>query len=70
MKSNLYAAVGILDYWVIDVNGSQLIVSRDPTPDVATPRGFRYASTKILNVGDTITPLAATGAIAVADLMP
>ena len=70
VKSNLYAAAGILDYWVIDVNGRQLIVFRDPTPDAAAPRGFRYASTQILNVGDSITPLAATAAIAVADLLP
>ncbi len=70
LKSNLYAAAGILDYWVIDVNGRQLIVFRVPTPDAAAPRGFRYASTQILSVGDSITPLAATTAIAIADLLP
>ncbi len=70
VKSNLYAAAGILDYWVIDVNGRQLIVFRDPIPDAAAPRGFRYNTTQLLNVGDTIVPLAATTAIAVADLLP
>ena len=70
VKSNLYAAAGILDYWVIDVNGRQLIVFRDPIPDAAAPRGFRYDTMQVLNVGDTIIPLAAQTAIAVADLLP
>ena len=30
-KANLYAAAGIADYWVIDVNGRRVEVYRDPT---------------------------------------
>ncbi|MBL8867372.1 MAG: Uma2 family endonuclease [Gemmataceae bacterium] len=69
-KSNLYAAAGILDYWVIDVNGQQLHVFRDPVADATAPRGFRYNSIQVLDHADTITPLAGSVPIAVADLLP
>lgn len=32
-KANLYAAAGIADYWVINVNAQQLHVFRDPQAD-------------------------------------
>jgi Uma2 family endonuclease len=70
-KSNLYAAAGIRDYWVLDVTGRQLLVFRDAVADPTAPRGHRYATQQTLNVGDTITPLAQPAAtIAVADLLP
>jgi Uma2 family endonuclease len=68
-KSNLYAAAGILDYWVIDVNGRQLHVFRNPVADAAAPRGFRYNAVQVLNETDSITPLAGASPIAVADLL-
>lgn len=70
-KSHLYAAAGIADYWVVDVNGGQLFVFRDPVADPAAPRGFRYNTTVTLARGQTVTPLAApTAVVAVADLLP
>lgn len=70
-KSNLYAAAGIADYWVIDVNTPQLFVFRDPVPDPSAPRGFRYNTIRTLNRGDSIAPLAQPAAtITVADLLP
>lgn len=69
-KLQLYAAAGILDYWVVDVNGRKLHVFRDPVSDAAAPRGFRYNAIQVLNDTDSITPLAGTTPIAVADLLP
>lgn len=69
-KSNLYAAGGILDYWVIDLNGRQLHVFRDPVADAAAPRGVRYNSVQVINDTDSITPLAGSTPIAVAELLP
>lgn len=70
-KSNLYAAAGVPEYWVIDVNDPRLLVYRDPVADTAAPRGFRYATTQTLSATDTVTPTAApTAVIRVADLLP
>src|SRR6478672_631944 len=33
IKAELYAAAGIADYWVVDLNSRVLIVHRDPQPD-------------------------------------
>ena len=70
-KSHLYAAAGIAEYWVVDVNASQLHIHREPVADDAAPRGFRYASLQVLNPTDSIAPLAAPdSAITVGELMP
>ena len=70
-KSHLYAAAGISEYWVVDVNASQLHVHRDHIADTESPRGFRYASVQVLNPTARIAPLAAPdSSILVGDLMP
>jgi Uma2 family endonuclease len=70
-KADLYAAAGIADYWVLDLNGRQLLVFRGPIPDSASATGFRYAATQALDATTTISPLAAPiAAIRVADLLP
>lgn len=70
-KVHIYAAAGVPEYWVIDVNAPQLLVYRDPTPDPAAPRGHRYATTLTLTAADTVTPTAAPNAVVrVADLLP
>jgi Uma2 family endonuclease len=70
-KSHLYAAAGIADYWVVDLNNRLLHVHRDPVADEAVPRGYRYSSVQILTVSESIAPLAATSAnIKVADTLP
>ncbi len=71
VKSHLYATAGIPDYWVVDVNALQLHVHREPVADETAPRGFRYASVRVLASADRIAPLAAPDSpIAVADLLP
>ncbi len=70
-KSNLYAAAGIADYWVVDVNGGQLFVFRDPVADASAARGFRYNTVLTLARGQLVTPLAApTATVPVSDLLP
>src|SRR5438309_7432253 len=41
-KAELYAAGGIADYWVVDLNNRVLIVRRDPRPDPASQSGSSY----------------------------
>lgn len=70
-KAELYAAAGVPEYWVIDVNDPRLLVYRDPVPDAAAPRGHRYATTQTLTPADTVSPTAVPNAvIRVADLLP
>lgn len=62
-KRLLYARAGIRDYWVVDINGRRLLVYRDP-------QGGDYASQQTFGPADTVSPLAAPGAIVrVADLL-
>lgn len=70
-KANLYAAAGITDYWVVDLNHSRLVVFRDPRPDATAPHGHSYYEMIYRAPGDTIAPLAApTRPVAVVDLLP
>jgi len=70
-KRGLYAAAGIADYWVIDVNGRLLLVFRDPVADATQPHGHGYATALTLGANDAVAPLAAPAAnVRVADLLP
>jgi Uma2 family endonuclease len=70
-KAELYAAAGIADYWVSDLNNRILIVHRDPRPDPASGSGSSYATVLRLTPGQTVSPLALPqSTINVADLLP
>ena len=63
-KNRIYARNGIPEYWVVNVEGRELIVHRQPGAD-------GYASVVTLQETDTVSPLAApTSVIAVRDLLP
>jgi Uma2 family endonuclease len=70
-KMSLYAAAGIREYWVLDVNSRQLIVHRDPTPDANATFGYTYTSIQSYTSTATVSPLAVPGAsLLVSDLLP
>lgn len=63
-KLALYAAAGIAEYWVLDVNGRRLHVFRGPAGD-------SYATRLTYDDTESVTPLAAPhAAVRVADLLP
>jgi Uma2 family endonuclease len=71
LKMSLYAAGGIAEYWVVDVENRQLLVFRDPRPDASASHGHGYATRLTLSPADAISPLAAPGVtVAVGDLLP
>ena len=71
VKTSLYAASGIADYWILNVVDGQLEVYRDPVPDTNARFGWAYASRSDLLPGATVSPLALPGAsIAIVDLLP
>ena len=61
-----YAAAGVPEYWVLDVNGRQLLVYRDPDP-----AGRTYRTQLTFAEAESVSPLAApTASLRVADLLP
>ena len=51
-KANLYSRAGIVEYWVLNVNNSRLIVHREPAAE-----GFR--SVQVYGLEESVAPLAA-----------
>ncbi|MFO0802867.1 MAG: Uma2 family endonuclease [Gemmataceae bacterium] len=71
VKLGLYASAGIADYWVLDVNGRELHVHRDPKPDPSAPFGHSYANVTKLAASASVSPLTAPHAnIVVSDMLP
>ena len=72
-KAQLYAEVGVPEYWVLDLNGRVLHVFRDPQP-LRLPlelAATAYRTHDTLGPSDTVSPLAAPAAtVRVADLLP
>lgn len=65
-KASMYAAAGIADYWIVNMQDRQLEIRRDPQPDATQEFGHGYASLVTLKPGDTASPLAApTGRVPV-----
>ena len=68
IKADLYAAAGIADYWVLDVDGKRLFVFRDPMHQGVSKT---YQTKMILSPTDTISPLALpTATVTVGDMLP
>jgi Uma2 family endonuclease len=69
--AELYAAAGVPDYWVTDVQGGQLFVHRQPVADATAKYGHRYAAVTVLTRGQSLAPLALPGRPVAADeLLP
>jgi Uma2 family endonuclease len=63
-KVPLYAAAGIREYWIVNLNSQTLEVYQDPQNGV-------YANTFTVPATGTISPLAAPQSVVlVADLLP
>ena len=61
-KPSAYAAGGVSEYWIVDVDRDEVIVHREPS-------ATRYASVTRFAPGDTITPLVDLPPIDIAALL-
>jgi Uma2 family endonuclease len=61
-KTATYAAAGVADYWIVDIDRNEVLVHRDPT-------GKSYASVERLVAGDVLTPLIDVPPVDVAALL-
>src|SRR5262245_12072467 len=70
-KSSLYARAGRPEYWIVNLVDRVLEVRRGPVASGGAPYGWDYATVEVWREGESVSPLAAPGAvIAVADLLP
>ena len=69
-KVELYATAGIPEYWVVDLDGGRLLVYRNPAPLPPALEATTYRTQLVYTAGDTLTPLHATHAVNVSDLLP
>lgn len=68
-KARLYASAGVEDYWIINVQASQIEAHRRPVTDGQTFGGYREVTT--FRAGQTIAlPGKLTVQVSVADLLP
>lgn len=71
VKSHLYAAAGVPDYWVLDLESRRLIVMREPVADESADLGYRYTKVETLTADGHVAPLEKPDArLAVADMLP
>jgi Uma2 family endonuclease len=70
-KAELYAAMGVRDYWVADLRHRRLLVYRDPAPSSTIASGFTYLDRRSYGIDEMISPLAARDhSIRVLSLLP
>jgi Uma2 family endonuclease len=53
-KAMEYAAAGVAEYWIVNLNARCVEVYRDPFADQAAPLGFRYPPPTVVLDGDAI----------------
>ncbi len=69
-KMSVYAKAGIADYWIINLFERQLEVYRQPKRVFPTPFDYEFPEVITLTELESIKPLAANLAVAVANLLP
>jgi Uma2 family endonuclease len=71
VKTSLYAANRIPEYWIINVNDNQIEVYRKPVEDAGRRFGWRYGELTVLRPPAFFSPLAMPDArIDVAEMLP
>jgi Uma2 family endonuclease len=70
-KALEYAAAGVQEYWIVDLNDRCIEVYRNPVPDRTAPLGFRYPPPTVVKENESLAPLALpTANIKASDLLP
>jgi len=70
-KAVLYATAQIQDYWVVDLNGRQLIVFCNPVADPESPGRLKYSQVIYHDEAESVSSLVMPDRpISVADLLP
>lgn len=67
-KTSLYASAQVKEYWVLNIPALRLEVYREPRQDAHAEFGWSYFVHLVLTREDTVTPVAVSGSLTVADL--
>lgn len=67
-KTSLYASAQVKEYWVLNIPELRLEVYREPRQDAHAEFGWSYFVHLVLTREDTVTPVAVSGSLTVADL--
>lgn len=71
VKTSMYAASRIQEYWIVNLNDGHVEVYRKPVEDPTRRHGWRYGELTVLRPPDVIAPLAKPDVrIEVARLLP
>jgi len=71
VKAGLYARVGLLDYWIVNLVEGVVEIYRDPSPMSDAPGSWGYRSVVVHRPPAAVTPLAVPDRrIRVVDLLP
>jgi Uma2 family endonuclease len=69
-KAGIYAAAGVQEYWIVNLNNRCIEIHRDPHAEESSSR-FGYHTSTIAYENDHISPLIAPGAqVKVSELLP
>jgi len=70
-KALEYAAAGVPEYWIVDVNARLIEVYRGPVPDRSAPLGYRYPPpTTVADTESLVMPVIGAVSIKVNQLLP
>lgn len=70
-KPQIYAAMEIPEYWILDLAHRQLIIHRQPVQDESSSTGSRYDSVVILKESESVASLEKpTASFPIASLLP
>lgn len=58
-EAGRFAAAGVRDYWVIEVNARRIHIHRDPRPDSDARHGYTYKQVRACTPNSLISPLMA-----------
>jgi Uma2 family endonuclease len=71
LKARLYAAIGIQEYWIVDLKAKKLIVHRHPTKSTTDEPTAEYSEISSFDSTATVAPLFAPDkTIEVGNLLP
>lgn len=57
-KANLYATMGVPEYWVLNLKKHRLEIFRGPEPDADAPFGATYREKRVAEKSEEIIPVA------------
>ena len=57
-KAGLYAAAGVPEYWILNLNSRKLEICRAPVPDQSNEFGHAYSANLEIGENDFVSPLA------------